>query len=78
MFETFLQMQIIHQKTFNKVASFDGHLHCWSPLHSTALENNQKTTDDNKIKSFRPCRCTDVHLSLHYHPLLNILCTINT
>jgi hypothetical protein len=38
-------MQEINQNPFSKTMSFDGHLHCWSPLHSTAHRNNQKVTD---------------------------------
>ena len=30
------QMQPIHQKHLDNSVSFDGHLHCWSPLHTTA------------------------------------------
>jgi hypothetical protein len=50
MFETLLQMQIIHRKPFNKVMPFDGHLHCLSPLHSTTHTNNQTTTDDSAVQ----------------------------
>ena len=49
MFETLLQMQIIHQKPFNKDVPFDGHLHRCSALHSTTHRNNHKTTDDSQI-----------------------------
>jgi len=50
MFETLLQMQIIHQKPFDNAVPFDGHLHCCSPLHSTTHRNNQTTTDDSLVK----------------------------
>ena len=38
-------MQPVHQKTLNKAVPLDGHLHCWSPLHSTEHRNSQTTTD---------------------------------
>jgi hypothetical protein len=50
MFETFLQTQPIHQKCINNAASFDAHLHCWSPLHSTTHGNNPKITDPKPCK----------------------------
>jgi len=52
MFETFLQMQIIHQKPFNKVVSLDGHLHYWSPLHSTHSQTTRRrltTVRESKV-----------------------------
>lgn len=38
-------MQPLNQNTFNKVASFDDHLHRCSPMHSTAHRNIPKATD---------------------------------
>jgi chaperone required for assembly of F1-ATPase len=49
MFETFLQMQIIHQKPFNKVVSFDSQP--LTLLVSTAIDRTQK----------QPEVCKDVH-----------------
>jgi len=51
MFETLRQMQIIHQKTFNKVKPFDAHLHFCSPLHSTTHGNNQTPYKVNYCKT---------------------------
>jgi hypothetical protein len=38
-------MQPVHQKTLNKAVPLDGHLHCWSTLHSTAHRKSHKVTD---------------------------------
>lgn len=45
MLGAFLHTQPIHQTAFSKVTSFDGHLHSWSPLHSTAHRKNRTITD---------------------------------
>jgi hypothetical protein len=38
-------MQPLNQDPFSKVASFDGHLHRWSPIHSIAHRNIPNATD---------------------------------
>jgi hypothetical protein len=38
-------MQPLNQNPFNNVASYDGHLHRWSPMHSTSHRNIPKATD---------------------------------
>jgi len=47
MLKTCLRTQQIHQKTLSKVVSFDVHLHCCSPLHSTTHRQNWMATGLN-------------------------------
>jgi len=38
-------MQPIDQKHLDNTVSFDGHLHCWSPGHTTTHRKNKTVTD---------------------------------
>jgi hypothetical protein len=64
-------MQTVHQKAFNKAMPFDGHLHCWSPLHSTAHRQNHAIAELNLITELlQPlCWVRDSLLSLISNPI---------
>lgn len=40
-----LRTQPIHQNAYSKVVPLDGHLHCWSPLHSATHVRNKTITE---------------------------------
>jgi len=70
MLESLLGALTIHQKTRSKVVSFDVHLHCCSPLHSTAHRQNQMIT--GLSKELQPLCWVRGSLVPQCHPLLNV------
>jgi hypothetical protein len=70
-------MRPLYQKPFNYAPSFNSHLHCSSPLHSTIHNNNPKMTGvrltSKALQPMNEFRCSLVFLC---HPLLDSLCTI--
>jgi len=61
-------MQPLNQNPLNRAASFEGHLHNWSPMHSTAHRNIPKATDvrlvSEVLQSLWEFRCSFVCLVL--------------